>query len=95
MAASSSPIHEFNKDPVAVLDYGLNWADWLLDDVISSSTWTLPAGISNAGELYSSTSTAIWLGGGTAGTSYSITNLITTLGGKTDKRTIKINVVER
>ena len=95
MAAGSSPIAIFEKDPLAVLDYTLDWKEWLGDDTIATSSWTVPGGISNAGTTVSSTTTTIWLGGGTSGTSYSVYNTITTVGGRTEKRTIKINALER
>lgn len=95
MAASSSPIVVYEKDPNAVLDYTEDWTKWLGDDQIFSSVWTLPAGVSNAGTTFSATTATIWLTGGVAGTSYSIYNQITTVGGRTDKRTIKINAIDR
>lgn len=95
MAAGSSPIVTFQKDPSALLDYTLNWQKWLDGDVIASATWTVPAGVTNAGAVYSATTTTVWLSGGTAGTSYSIYVTVVTAGGRTEKRTFKINVVER
>lgn len=95
MAAGSAPVVVYEKDPNAVLDYTIDWRNWLGDDFIATSTWTLPSGISNAGTIYSSTTATIWLSGGTAGSSYSVYNQITTVGGRTEKRTIKINAVDR
>lgn len=95
MAAGSSPIAVFQKDPNAILDYNINWALWLGDDSISSSAWTIPAGLGNAGVAFSRSSATVWLTGGTAGTSYSVYNQIVTAGGRTEKRTIKIVVVDR
>lgn len=95
MAASSSPVAVYDKDPNAVLDYTEDWRIWLGDDQIFSSSWTLPAGVANAGATFSATTTTIWITGGTAGTSYSVYNQITTVNGRTDKRTIKINAVDR
>jgi hypothetical protein len=95
MAAGSSPIVTFQKDPNAVLDYTLDWSDWLGDDTIVNSTWIVPVGIANGGAVYSSTTTTIWLSGGTAGISYSIYNQITTAGGRTEKRTFKVNALDR
>lgn len=95
MPAGSSPISTFDKDPNAILDYTLDWREWLGDDEIATSTWTLPAGIANAGVTYSVSTATVWLSGGVAGTSYSVYNQITTVGGRTEKRTIKINAVDR
>lgn len=95
MPASSNPIQVFNKDPSAVLDYTIDWREWLGDDTIVSSTWTVPVGIANAGAVFSATTATIWLSGGTAGTAYSVYNTITTVGGRTEKRTIKVTAIER
>lgn len=95
MAASTSPIVVYDKDPNANLDYTIDWRKWLGDDTILTSIWVLPVGISQAGLLMSSTTTTIWVAGGTAGTSYSVYNQITTVGGRVDKRTIKFNAVDR
>lgn len=95
MAAGSNPIATFQKDPDAVLDYAIDWSRWLGDDVISSVTWTVPAGIIRQTDVFSSALAVIWLSGGTAGTSYSIVCHITTPAGRQEDRTIKIAVVER
>ncbi len=95
MPASSSPIVAYNKDPDAVSDYTFNWANWLGDDQIVTSTWTVPAGVNNVGATNSTSTSTIWLSGGVAGTAYSVYCEITTVGGRTDKRTMKINVLDR
>lgn len=95
MAAGSSPIVTFQKDPNAVLDYTIDWREWLGDDTILTSTWTMPPGISNGGTINSPTTATIWLAAGTSGTPYSVYNTIVTAGGRTEKRTIKINVLDR
>jgi hypothetical protein len=95
MAAGSSPIATFGKDPIAVSDFTVDWWQWLGDDTIATVVWTLPVGIANAGTTSSSSTTTIWLSGGTAGSSYSVFVTITTAGGRTEKRTIKINVIEK
>lgn len=98
MAASTNPIAVYAKDPDATLDYPMDWGAWLDaagGDRIQTSTWTLAAGIANAGETNSGTMAVIWLAGGTAGSSYIVSNRIVTVGGRTDERSIQINVVNR
>lgn len=95
MAAGSSPIAVFNKDPNATLDYTLDWRQFLGDDTIASAVWTVPVGVGNAGVTFSASTTTIWLSGGTAGVSYSVYVTIVTVGGRTEKRTIRINAIER
>lgn len=91
----SYPAMTVLKDPAAVLDYGIDWSAWLNGDTISTSTWTVPSGITQASESETTTTATIWLSGGTAGTDYLVTNKIVTHGGRTDERTIKISVTNR
>lgn len=85
----------FLKDPNSVLDYVVNWASWLDTDTISTSTWTVPTGITKASDTNTTTTATIWLSGGTAGTSYDIANKIVTAAGRTEERTITIVVDNR
>jgi hypothetical protein len=89
-------IATFYKDPDAVVDFAIDWSDWLpTGDTISTSTWDVPAGLTEDSETESTTLTTVWLSGGTAGQDYNITNQIVTAGGRTDDRTITIKVRER
>ena len=83
------------KDPDAVKDYGINWADWLGADTISTSTWTVPATITKDSDSKTTTTTTIWLSGGAAGTVYALTNHIVTAGGRKEDQTIEVRVPER
>lgn len=75
----SQILRTFYKDPDETLKFTIDWADWLTSpDVIDSSEWTVPAGITNVAVSASTTQTTIWLSGGSAGTSYDIVNAITT-----------------
>lgn len=85
-------IKTFLKDPVAVLDYMIDWAAWLGGDTIALSVWTIPSGITQNSVTNTATTATIWLSGGTDGTVYSIVNRITTAGGRADERTITITV---
>ena len=84
--------NNFSKDPSAVLDYVIDWSDWLDGDTISTSTWTVPSGITKDSDTKTTTATTIWLSGGTVGTKYAVVNHIVTAGGREDDRTIYINV---
>ena len=84
------------KDPDAVLDYTLDWSSWLADgETISTSSWTVEAGITEDSDTNTSTNATIWLSGGTDGSSYIVTNRITTSESRTDDRSVKISVCER
>jgi hypothetical protein len=58
----------FEKDPDAVLDYAIDWTDRLGSDTISTSTWTVPSGITKDSDNKTTAKTTIWLSGGTVGT---------------------------
>lgn len=83
------------KDPDAVLDYTVNWTEWLGDDRIDTSTWIIPAGLTKDSDSHNGLEAIVWLSGGTAGDRYEVTNRITTTGGRTDDRTVSISVSEK
>lgn len=85
------------KDPHEVLDYDIDWSDQMTDDTdtISSSTWTVPAGITKDSDSETTTRTKVWLSGGTAGETYSLLNRIVTAGGRTMDQTVKLKMKDR
>lgn len=86
----------WDKDPDAVLDYGLDWSDWLANsETITGSTWTPSAGITVESNSSTGSATTVWLSGGVAGLPYTVVNHITTNQGRQDDRTITIRVRER
>lgn len=88
----------FLKDPDAVLDFKVDWTNWLaVAETLTSSSWTVPVGLTTASPAPSNTTTAatIWLSGGTVGTTYTVTNHITSSAGRTDDRSITIQIVQR
>jgi len=88
----------FAHDPSAVLDYAVDWSDWLdSGETISASTWTVATGITQTTPSPSNTTTTatIWITGGTAGTYYQLVNHITTSAGRQDDRTITLRVAQR
>ena len=95
MATTATPIAYYTKDPDAVLDYNIDWATWLDGDTISTSVWTVPAGLTQDSSSHADGITTVFLSSGTDGTSYVVKNRIVTAGGRTDDRTISINVKQR
>lgn len=97
MTTSPSPVRNYRKDPDAVLDYGLDWTDWLASgEAITASAWeAVPGTISLANPTFSDEATKVWVSGGTDGEAYFLTNRITTSDNRTDDRTIGIVVAER
>lgn len=86
----------FNKDSNAVLDYRLDWSQWLPGgDTITTSTWTAtPNTITVDDTLHTPTTATVWLSGGTTGVRYQVTNHITTAAGREDDRTLRITIKE-
>ena len=87
----------FTKDPDAVLDYSVDWSQWLASDQIASSEWLLEGGalIEKVTDSHTAAKTTVWLRGGQAGTTYLVTNRIVTVDGRTDDRSISVRVEDR
>ena len=90
-----------NKDPDSVLDYGMDWSNWLPDgDVIQSSNWIMEA-VVNSGALtidsdsFDDNFTVVWLSGGEDGAVYNITNRIVTVQGRTQDQSVGISIRQR
>jgi hypothetical protein len=84
----------YQKDPSAKLDYMVDWTKWLTReaDVISTSTWVVPAGITGEDASNDTLTTTIWISGGTVGTYYTFTNRIQTTTGRINDRSFDILV---
>jgi len=87
-------IASFIKDPAAILDYEMDWSDWLIGDTIATSTWTVPAGLTQVTSSSSAVVATIRLSGGTHGVDYEILNHIVTASGQEDERSILIQVLQ-
>lgn len=84
------------KDKDAVLDYKWDWAKWLAaSETITTSTVTVPVGITKDSSTNTTTTATVWLSGGTVGQEYTVTDRIVTNQGRTDDRSITILVKER
>lgn len=85
-----------DKDPDEILDYKLNWRARIeAGDKITSSIWTVPAGLTSGTTTYTDYTTTIWLSDGVADTSYTIKNTITTEGGRTMEYSVRLRVVDK
>ena len=90
------PVLVPSKDPSSILDYGVDWVDWLGSDTISTSSWGVtPAGLTAVSSNRVGAVTTVWLSGGTVGTTYSATNTIVTAAGRTDQRTLLVSIQDR
>lgn len=70
------------KDPAGTVDYSVDWAKEIGADVITASTWTVPAGLTKVSDSYAATATTVWLSGGTDGVAYDLTNTVTLASGR-------------
>jgi len=86
---------EFVKDPDAILDYTVDWSEWLDTDTIASSDWEVPSGMSEQSSSNTTLTATVWLSGGTTDNTYAVVNRIVTAAGRTDDRTIYIRVEEK
>lgn len=88
----------FEKDPQAILDYSVNWTEFLeTAETITSSQWFVPTGITLTESGSTNKTATAWLSGGTLGSSYEIVNRITTNNtpARVDERTIIISIVNK
>ena len=87
---------QFDKDPNAILDYGCDWSTWLeTGDTISTSTWTVPSGLTKVRDSKTPTSTTIWLSGGVLGVTYTLVNHVVTAGGRKEDQTLDFVIREK
>ena len=91
-----------DKDTEAVLDYSVNWTDWMPSgDSINSSTFTIAAISGDSDPLtvdssaVSGTTCTAVISGGTAGNIYTVSNKIVTNNNITERRHFRISVKAR
>ncbi len=88
------------KDPNASLDYAVDWgSDYLSDDVLEASDWTLdPVELGGAAIDTSHSDlliATVKVSGGVAGHVYRLTNQVVTASGRVDSRSIMLRVEKR
>lgn len=86
------------KDPDSTVDYGFDWSDWLATgETIASSSWTIPAGLTNESDAFTDTTTAVFISGGVVDEVYTITNTITTNNStpRVEDRSVNIRIKEK
>lgn len=100
---AGEPVGVGEKDPDAVLNYSIDWTDWLDGLSLGGSSWTRATGstgITVDASTYTTTKATLYVSGGTAGETYRIINHITTstsTGARklTQQRSIQVDVLER
>ena len=86
---------DLEKDPDSTIRVPFYWAADLGSDTISTSTFTLPDGLTNAADDQTGSVTTIDLSGGVDGSTYRVTNRIVTAGGLTLDKTQRVLVREQ
>jgi hypothetical protein len=84
----------FEKIDVGVMDYGINYTEWLGTDTIATSSWEVDEGLTLDSSSFTDTLATIRTSGGTVGNSYQASNTITTASGLKDCRYITISIIE-
>lgn len=83
-----------SKTANEIYDYGFDYAgDLDTGDTISTSVWTIPAGLTTGATGNDTTSTSVFLSGGTLDAEYTCINKITTAGGRTFERAFTLRIV--
>ena len=86
----------FRKDPDAILDYKVDWTNWLpTGDTIVSAQAIADTGITVISETYTSADHTFWLGGGTINTTYNVISRIWTAGGRRNDQTLVFSIENR
>ena len=83
------------KDPAAVLNYTLSWADHLTELgglTIINAVWTVPSGITQVTSGFTATTTTIRLSGGTDGQNYECLVHVTLSDTQEDEKSLLIQV---
>jgi hypothetical protein len=86
-------IATYIHDPDAVVDYSVDWSDWLpTGDTIDTSEWTIASGLTKVASSVTGNVASIVVSGGTAGQELRITDRMTTVNGRVYDRTIVLLV---
>lgn len=81
----------YTKDPVAILDYTVDWSTWLVGgETIVSATWTVPAGLTKVENSNTTTSATARISGGQVGSIYELACVVVTSSGQSDRRVFSI-----
>ena len=85
---------QFNKDPMAVKDYGFDWGLWMSSgDTISSSVFSAGGSCAITSSSVSSYQTVTFVGSGVPGETNKITNRIVTSQGRTEEKSFDLRII--
>jgi hypothetical protein len=99
VAANKWPYtHKLPKDPDAVLDYQLDWSDWLAEGESIAALAVTVTGLVLETSAFTATATTAWVSGGVVGALGEIEFRITTDSAplsRVDDRTLILRIAER
>jgi hypothetical protein len=84
-------VRRWTQDPAAILDYTLDWTDWLGGDTITAASFSAP-GLTIVASGATAFAATVFLAGGADGSDYPVTCQIMTAGLRTDERTFLLQV---
>lgn len=95
-ATAVVPPYVERKDPSDILDYEVDWSEWLEStETIDTVTWSVPTGLTQTDDDVTDTTATVWLSGGTAGTTYEVACKILTTAGRTAERSFRVRCEDR
>lgn len=74
------------KPPNSVNSYTMDWSD--LGETVTSSSWSVPSGLTQVSGSFGASSSFIQVSGGVACNTYEVTNFINTSSGQTSSRSV-------
>ena len=83
------------KTPNERIIFTVIWSDYLNTDIILSSAWIVPSGITQLAATNNTTQANIMLGGGTIGNIYRVTNRINTSASEIVEQSLDIEIIEK
>lgn len=82
------------KAPTDVLDYFVDYSEWLGTDTIATSSWVVPTDITQTTDSHTDTVATVFVEGGTVGITYDLVNTIVTAAGRTKSAAVTVVIRE-
>lgn len=72
-------INRISKDALSILDFSIDLSNLFQEsEVITTSSWSVPSGITKVTDTHGDDITTIWLSGGTLNATYELVNTVVT-----------------
>lgn len=82
------------KTPSDVLDYFVDYSEWLGTDTIATSVWDVPTDMTKVSDSHTDTVSTVFVDGGLVGITYDLVNTIETVGGRTKSAAVTVVIRE-